>query len=131
LVGYIFSRQKQKINTATKKKKYQHNKKKINLQINKSPKKINKSPKSGEVSPVGTTKNHKSGEISLDPVRSHLIWNHQKLMTTISFIVMVRSKRTLRCCLRLREGERELLRVRTEEGEREPLRVRIEEGEIG
>ena len=128
----IFFHDSNKKSTQQQKKKYQHNqKKKINLQINKSQKKINKSPKFDEVSPVGTTKNHRSGEISPDPVRSHLIWNHQKLMTTISFIVMVRSKRTLRCCLRPREGERELLRVRTEEGEREPLRVKIEEGEIG
>jgi hypothetical protein len=83
LVGYIFSpQQQQKINTATTKKSPTQQKQQPK-KINKNQQKINKSPKSGEVSPAGTTKNHRSGEISLDPVRSHLIWNHQKLVTTI------------------------------------------------
>ena len=107
--------------TATKKKK------KINAQINKS-------PKSGEISPdpvryylleppktINPMRSHqirrgftRSGEISPDPVRSHLIWNYQKLVTTISFIVTVKEKASV-MLLRVRKGEREPLRVK--EGE--------------
>ena len=88
---------------AQQQQKNQHstNKKITNTTKKKS---THKSTKSGEV------KNHRSGEISPNPVRSrriygflpHRIWNHHD--------------HHMRCCLRLREGEREPLRVRTEGG---------------
>jgi hypothetical protein len=104
--------------TATKKKK-KHKKKKKKKKINAQ---INKSPKFGEISPdpvrshlleppktINPMRSHqirRGFARSPDPVRSHLIWNHQKLVTTISFIVTVKEKASV-MLLRVRKGERE------------------------